>query len=394
MKKVLILGGGFAGVEAAIMLRKASFEVTLVSDRSYFYLYPLSIWVPTREKKFQNVCIDLSALQKKHGFELIIDPVTEVNAKENRVSLESGAVLQEHDYLILAMGAHKMNPKGLEHTLSICGAPESALQLRDRLDALIELGSGTIAFGFGGNPKDTSAVRGGPAFELMFNVHNLLQKYGMRDSFELHFFAPMSEPGKRMGDKAFTMLQSMLKECRITPQVGKKITSFDEKGVLFEDGYHLAADLTMFIPAGSGHGVLQDAGLPLNEAGYVCIDDSCRVRFEEEDAPTNIYAIGDIAAIEGPEWRAKQGHVAEVMARTAAANIIAAERGEAQTQGYGEHLNILCIMDTGDGATVVYRDEKRAFMLPLPVIGHWLKKAWGIYFKQSKLGRFPRLPGM
>ena len=40
------------------------------------------------------------------------------------------------------------------------------------------------------------------------------------------------------------------------------------------------------------------------------------------------------------------------------------------------------------------RDDKRAFMLPLPIIGHWLKKMWGWYCRNSKLGRIPRIPGM
>lgn len=33
-KKILVLGGGFAGLEAAIKMRKKKYDVTLVSDRS------------------------------------------------------------------------------------------------------------------------------------------------------------------------------------------------------------------------------------------------------------------------------------------------------------------------------------------------------------------------
>jgi len=54
--KVLILGGGFAGVEAAIFLRKEGYSVTLVSDRDYFYIYPTSIWIPTGEAEFEDIC--------------------------------------------------------------------------------------------------------------------------------------------------------------------------------------------------------------------------------------------------------------------------------------------------------------------------------------------------
>ena len=67
-KKILILGGGFAGLEAAIKMRKKKYDVTLVSDRSFFFIYPISIWIPTHKKKFEDVQIDLNLLAKKHGF--------------------------------------------------------------------------------------------------------------------------------------------------------------------------------------------------------------------------------------------------------------------------------------------------------------------------------------
>jgi len=51
-------------------------------------------------------------------------------------------------------------------------------------------------------------------------------------------------------------------------------------------------------------------------------------------------------------------------------------------------------MDTGDGAAFVYRTDKLAKMIPLPIIGHWMKKGWGWYCKNSKLGYIPRIPGM
>jgi sulfide:quinone oxidoreductase len=50
-------------------------------------------------------------------------------------------------------------------------------------------------------------------------------------------------------------------------------------------------------------------------------------------------------------------------------------------------------MDMGNGAGFVYRDEKRSVFLPMPIVGHWLKKSWGKYYRLRKLGKVPRLPG-
>ncbi len=398
MKKVLILGGGFAGVDAAIHLRKMNYQVTLVSNRDYFYIYPTSIWIPTGESKFEDMCVALEDLQKAHGFELVIDEVTSIKSKESKVYCKNNTF--EYEYLIVAMGSGKMKHQGNENFLSICGVPEESIKIKERIDALIAKGSGKIAMGFGGNPKDPSNVRGGPAFEVMFNVHNQLKKLGIRDNFELTFFAPMAEPGARMGKQALKMMGVFFEKLNINTHFGKKITRFEEDGIIFEDESKLESDFTMFIPAGNGHDVFANSDLPLNEAGLIKINDYCEVvhdfdaSSESEDGIFNVFAIGDSAVLEGPDWRAKQGHIAEVMAKNAAYNIDMMNKGSQERKGYRDHLNILCVMDSGDGAAFVYRNDKGGKMIPMPVFGHWLKKGWGWYCRNSKLGKIPRIPGM
>ena len=389
MKKVLVLGGGFAGVEAAIYLRKQKLEVTLVSDRDYFYIYPTSIWIPTGEVKKSDISVPLVKLANKHGFDLIVDAVTSFEAKEKKVTLASGKVLDEFEYIVVAMGQDKIQHKGMENTLSICGKPQEAEELKVRLDALMEKGSGKIAMGFGGNPKDTSAVRGGPAFEVLFNVHTMLKRKGLRDKFELTFFAPMAKPGQKMGEKALVMMDKMFGMTNINKKVGSKITEFQVDGVTFEDGTKLESDLVMFISAGTGHSIVEASGLPLSDAKFVVTNE-----YNEIEGFEGIYAIGDSASLMGPEWRAKQGHVAEVMAKNIAYNIFQHMQKIRSKRSYIEHLNILCVMDTGDGAAFVYRDDNGGKMIPLPIIGHWMKKGWGWYCKNSKLGKIPRIPGM
>jgi len=388
MKKVLILGGGFAGIQSAIELQKSKkLEVTLISDRDYLYIYPISIWIPVHKKEFDDVKVSLYEIQKKYPFKLIIDNVTEIQSAQNKVICNNHTII--YDYLIVAFGADKMQHKGLENTLSICGKPEVSIAIRNKLDELITLGTGKIAIGFGGNPKDKSAVRGGPAFELIFNIHNMLKNKKIRDNFELTFFAPMEEPGARMGKNSLEMLDKMFDKFKIKKRFGKKIVEFQKNNVVFEDNTNLEADFIMFIAAASGHSVLKKSDLPLTEAGFIKIDD-----FGLVENSKNVYAIGDIAAIQGYDWVAKQGHIAELMGRNAAYNILETEKNSEKRKGYNQHLNILCVMDTGNGAAFVFRNNKKAFIIPMPIVGHWLKKGWGHYSKLTKIGRFPRLPGV
>jgi len=390
MKKVLVLGGGFAGVEAAIYLKKQdNLDVTLVSDRDYFYIYPTSIWIPTGGVTEDQISVPLKQLSDKHGFEVIVDAVTDVNAGKKVVTLDSGRVLDSYDYIVVALGQDKLTANGIENTFSICGKPEEAGEIKLRLDILVAKGSGKIAMGFGGNSLDSSAVRGGPAFEVLFNVNTMLKKKGIRDNFELTFFAPMEKPGQKMGDKALVMMDKMFGMMNINKKVGSKITSFEKDGINFEDGTKIESDLTMFISAGKGHSVLEASDLPLSEAGFVLTNE-----YNEVEGFEGVYAIGDSASLMGPDWRAKQGHVAEVMAKNVAYNIFQHSQKMNSKRSYIEHLNILCVMDTGDGAAFVYRDNKGGKMIPMPVVGHWMKKGWGWYCRQSKLGNIPRIPGM
>ena len=387
MKKVLILGGGFAGVQAAIEFDKSIFDVTLISDRDYFFLYPISIWIPTNQISFDNVKVNLDKIGNQHNFKVAIDKIESVNSKENKVIAQSQEY--QYDYLITAIGAGKVKHTGIENTLSICGSPETSLDIKQRFIELVEKGKGSIAVGFGGNPMDPSGVRGGPAYEMIFNFHDYLKKNKLIENFELSFFAPMPNPGSRMGKKSSQVANKMLDNLKIKKYFGKKITSFGNGEVNFEDQSKLKSDLIIFIPASSGHPVYVNSDLSLTPSGFVKIDDTCLV-----ENTTNVYAAGDTAAIEGFDWIAKQGHLAEVMAKIAVRNITAKENSSEKREGYKKHLNIICIMDTGNGAAFIYRDENKSFLLPLPVIGHYLKRVWGVYSKLTKTTRFPKIPGL
>ncbi|WP_242338865.1 MULTISPECIES: NAD(P)/FAD-dependent oxidoreductase [Anaeromyxobacter] len=383
-RSVLVLGGGFAGLESAIQFRRRGYDVTLVTERPYLFIYPTSIWIPTGESRFEDACLDLETVARERGFRLVVGRVDAVDGAAKRATV--GTQTYTADHLVLALGASRLRPPGIEHTQTLGGDPEGTRRFKDALQALVARGAGRIAIGFGGNPKDGSAVRGGPAFEMIFNVDTLLRRRGLRDRFALTFFAPMPRPGERMGARAVEAVARMFARRGIESRYGKKIAAFTAEGVSLEDGARIDADLVAFIPAGDGHPVAKASALPRNEAGFVTVDAGCAV-----PGLPGVWAVGDVAALEGPAWRAKQGHLAEVMARTAAANAAAVDGGRPARASYLAHMAIVCLMDTGDGGAFVYRDDAKERLVPLPVVGHWAKKRWAAYFKAQKRGRVPRL---
>lgn len=387
MKKIAVLGGGIGGVETAIALKKEGFNVELFSDRDYLFIYPVSIWIPTGEITLEKAKIPLEEIARARGFKLTVDKVVEISGKNSSFTLEKTGKRDDFDYIVVALGQTKLKHKGIENTLSVCGSPEEILQIKSRLDSLITKGKGKIAFGFGGNPKATEAVRGGPVFEVMFNVHNYLKKLEIRENFEITFFAPMPKPGARLGEKALKMMDMMLKKMNIKKITGKKIKEFTQNSVVLEDDTVIQADLIVFTPAGDGHPVVKSSDLTKTEAGFLKIEDTCQVVGFD-----NIYGVGDSTSIDGPDWRAKQGHLAEMMGMITAHNIAVKEGIKTgKLKGYKEHINIMCLMDTGNGGALAYRSDSKAMLLPMPVVGHLMKKAWGVYYRLNKLGKVPKI---
>ncbi|MCX7738771.1 MAG: FAD-dependent oxidoreductase [Hydrogenothermaceae bacterium] len=388
MKKVVVLGGGIAGIECAIFLRKYKFDVEVVSDREFLFVYPISIWIPTGEKRFEEVIVPITDIGKVYGFKFTKGAVSQVN--RDSFIMEHGTIRKDFDYLIIAIGQEKLKHKGIHNTYSICGKPEEIVLYRDKLQQLVQKGKGKLAFGFGGNPKAKEAIRGGPVFEVMFNVDYYLRRLGLRENFEITFFASMARPGEKLGETALKMMDGIFRKLKIKSITGKKISEFTPDGVILEDTHKIESDLTCFVPAGDGHPAVRSGDLPKTEAGFVIVN-----RYNQVEGLENVYAMGDCVSLEGPDWKAKQGHLAEVMARNTAYNIALKEGLEkGEPKSYVEHINILCLMDMGNGGGLAYRSNRRAMFIPLPVLGHWMKKGWGVYYKLSKLGKIPRLPGM
>ncbi|WP_456460594.1 NAD(P)/FAD-dependent oxidoreductase [Lutibacter sp.] len=387
--RILVLGGGFAGIEATIKLRKYGYNVTLISDRDYMFIYPVSIWIPVGKRSFEDTKLNLFDLQKKHGFNLVIEKITKIDIENQQIITDKATHI--YDHLFIALGMSKVYIKGMEHTHSICGKPNEAVTIKNELEKLVAKGSGTINVGFGGNPKDptSTTVRGGPAFELLFNISHYLNKKGLRDKFKLTFFAPMAEPGKRMGRKAYKNMGSFFEHYHVSTHFGKKIKEFKENAIVFGDNTQLNSDLTLFISGGDGMDLIKNTSLPQNETGFVKINELCRV-----ENKNNVYVIGDAAAIINHPWAAKQGHIAEVMADVSTYNFHNTIIASGKRKSYWEKLHIICVMDSGDGAAFVMRTAKKEIMIPLPIVGHWLKKGWGWYYKQHKMKRMFRIPGM
>jgi sulfide:quinone oxidoreductase len=362
--RIVILGAGFAALTAVRELRRRrpDARITLIAPKAEFVYLPSLIWVPTGIRQGKDLILPLDRFIKDHAVEFIAGRVTGLEDGGRTVVTDQGKVA--NDALVIATGGRFIKKlPGIEHALTLCEGVASAEAIRDRLQKMT---SGRIAMGFGGNPNEPSAMRGGPMFELLFGIDTWLRRQGRRDHVELTFFNAAAEPGKRLGEKAVSGLLAEMARRRIDTHLGHKPLGFSEKGVDTEGG-HVNADLILFMPGLTGPAWAADSGLTLSPGGFFKADDYCRV-----DEADRIFVAGDAGSFPGPDWMPKQAHMADLQAKAVAENLLLALDGADPVAK--PRTELICIVDTVDSGILVYRTTKRSWVLPSSRIFHWAKR--------------------
>jgi len=369
MKKITIIGAGFAGLTAVRQLRKLdrNCEITLIAPRAELHYLPSLIWVPSGLRKSEDIIVPLDNFFKRlnvifHQANVIgLSAGGRVVETDNR-DINNGEV--HNDGLIIASGGRFIKKlPGIEHAITPCEGIEAAEKIRDRL---LAMSGGTIAFGFAGNPKEPSAMRGGPMFEFLFGTDTLLKKQGRRNNFELVFFTPAEKPGNRLGPKAVEKLLGEMKKRDIQTFLGQKIKAFEADRVITENTA-FKADLIIFMPGMTGNTWFDNTELPRSEGGLIKANQNCKVESREA-----VYVAGDSGSFPGPDWMPKQAHMADLQAEAAAKNLLAELNGQNADATF--KVELICIVDSNDKGMMISRTESKNIMLPGTVLFHWIKR--------------------
>jgi len=315
---IVVLGSGFAALTAVRELRRRDRDarITLVAPRAELMYYPSLIWVPSGLRHGADLNIDVTGFLAEHDVAFHAGRVTGLADGGRTVLTDSGTLA--NDALLIA------------------------------------------------NPKEQGAMRGGPMFELLFGIDTLLRKQGRRDRFKLVFFNAAKEPGKRLGDKAVAGLLREMQKRDIATHLGHKPTAFEADRIKTEGG-DVPADLILFMPGMSGPAWAAESGLPLSDGGFFKADAHCQVTGSDK-----VYVAGDSGSYPGPDWLPKQAHIADLQAKTAAENLLLALAGKPPVARF--KVELICIVDTLDRGILIYRDERRALMLPPCRLFHWAKR--------------------
>lgn len=365
-QEITIIGAGFAALTSIKEIRKSdkSINITLIAPKAEFIYLPSLIWIPSGQRTGEDLRINLDAFLKKHNVTFFAGSATAIKDGGRTVVTNNGEV--KNDALIIASGGRFIKKlPGIEHAITICEGIEAAEKMRDKIKAL---DGGTITLGFGGNPKEPSAMRGGPMFELLFGLDTQLRQEGRRDKFKLVFFSPAEKPGARLGEGAVKGILKQMEKRGIETHLGHKMKHFTENKVTTEGG-EIDTDLIIFMPGMTGPSFAANTEMPLSPGGLIESDMNCQI-----EGFKHCYVAGDAGSFPGPDWKPKQAHMSDLQAQAAANNLLDGLKGKAATHTFKYEL--ACIIDSNDKGTLAFRNDKRTIVIPPCRLLHLAKKGF------------------
>ncbi len=299
--RVLILGGGFAGIGAAHALKKADVEVVLVDKHDYHTFQPLLYQVATGLLEQPAVGHPIRDLfHKQDNVRVHQDEVTAVDLDAREVSFSELEPLT-FDYLVLALGA-EVNFFGVEgaaehafplYTLSDAVRLKNHILERwesaDRKPSLIEDGALNVVV-VGGGP--TGVETAGAMAELYTGVFrkDYPDVSSQQATITLVEASPEIFAMFKENLRAYTV--EALEKRGVEVTTGEVVESVSPERVTLKSGTVLPAHTLVWGAGLQGNQLIQSLGLELERGNRIGVDEELRIAKHPE-----VYALGDIAAI-------------------------------------------------------------------------------------------------
>jgi NADH:ubiquinone reductase (H+-translocating) len=183
-KRVVVVGGGFAGIHAALGLARLPVDVTLVDRKNYHLFQPLLYQVALAVLSPGDIAQPIRSIMRNHkNVEVLMDEAVGFDLVERRVLLKTEAQL-EYDYLIVASGSTH-SYFGKEEWAKL--APglktvEDATEIRRRVLLAFELAERQMLEQGTHPPLKFVIVGGGPTgVELAGAISDIAKLYMKRD---------------------------------------------------------------------------------------------------------------------------------------------------------------------------------------------------------------------
>jgi NADH dehydrogenase len=326
-ERVLVLGGGLAGVACARRLGEEGIEVTLVDRNDYHQFQPLLYQVASSQLPAEDIARPHRTIFREHPTVDVLNAhVSQVDLSGRSLTLDDGTTLQG-SHLVVAAGARPNFfgvPGAAEHSFPLYSVAD-AERLRLHLQHLLQTAVADEATAQAGQ-LDVVVVGGGPTgVETTGALAELM--------LALHKTGRLARPGQitlvdrgdallaQFSSKAHGYATSKLVKAGAAVRLGVGVTAVTPDGVVFDDGSQIATRTVVWGGGESGASVAQTAGPVPGRGGRIDVSPDLSV-----PGYPGCYVVGDVANIPDaatPGATLPQlGSVAQQSGKWAAENIL------------------------------------------------------------------------
>jgi NADH:ubiquinone reductase (H+-translocating) len=311
--QILILGGGFGGLYAAMRLEKTlardpNVEVTLVNRDNFFLFTPMLHEVAASDLDLTHIVNPVHKLLRRVNF--FAGDVEAIDLPGRRVVVSHGFDHHHHDmpydHLVIALGSitNFFNLPGLQERALTMKSLGDAITLRNRLIALLEEANSECCANIR-EPLLTFVVAGGgfAGVETIAAVNDFVRdalKF-YPNCHEQHLRMVLVHPGPvilpELGEELGTYAQKKLAERKVDIRVNTRVTGISDRGVELNDGTIVTGNTPVWTAGTSPNPLLET--LPYQkERGRLQVNE-----YLEVPEWPGVWALGDCAVVPEPQDR-------------------------------------------------------------------------------------------
>jgi len=298
--RVVIIGGGFGGLDAARALARAPVAITLLDRHNYHLFQPLLYQVATASLSPGDIASPIRwILRRQKNVEVLLADAKAIDPAARRIVLDRGEI--DYDYLIVATGAAHAY---FGHAEWAARAP-GLKTLDDALEMRREI---LLAFEAAEREDDASARRrlltfvivgGGPTGVELAGALAEIARQSLKQDFRR--IRPESarivlvEGGPRLlaafPESLSEAARESLTRLGVEVRTGSPVTGVDEGGVWIRDE-RIEAQTVLWAAGVAASPLVKSLGVPLDRAGRVVAEPTLAVPGHPE-----IFVVGDVCAL-------------------------------------------------------------------------------------------------
>jgi NADH dehydrogenase len=298
--RVVIVGAGFGGLNAAQALAKERVRITVIDRKNFHTFQPLLYQVATAGLSPGEIAAPIRSILRSHkNIEVLMAEVTGFDLDRRLVKTSEADIA--YDYLIVAAGAtHSyFGHDDWEPYAPGLKTIEDALEIRRRVLLAFELAERHAASGETATPLNFVVVGGGPTgVELAGTLaeisrHALTHEFRSIDPARTHIL--LIEGGPRVlpayAEDLSRSAQEQLNRLGVEVRASTTVTKI-EPGAAYAGNTRLAATVVLWAAGVAASPLGKSLGMPVDRAGRVLVQPDLSLPGHSE-----VFVIGDLAAL-------------------------------------------------------------------------------------------------